>query len=260
MGRDRLLPLLDALGDLAEARSVTDLCTAVLTGVRAAVPADSVVVTWLLPVPAVLADPPECIGRLEPRSVRDLPGRDRWPLTSPTGAGDGTPRRISEGYGRRPSDGHVSAQRLGPPEADRQLVVSVPVGARPGMCVVVTRSGVDFTEAEAALMDRFRRLLLAPAARVAALEGWRGGRPTDLDELTRRERDVLERVGRGCSDAQVGAQLAISTRTVHKHLEHIYAKLGVGNRTEAAALLFGQRPLEPTREPDERTGPAAASA
>lgn len=39
----------------------------------------------------------------------------------------------------------------------------------------------------------------------------------------------------GLSNAQIGAELFIAPGTVKKHLEHIYEKLAVGNRTQAAA-------------------------
>jgi DNA-binding CsgD family transcriptional regulator len=52
--------------------------------------------------------------------------------------------------------------------------------------------------------------------------------------LTRRETDVLAWVAQGRSNYAIGVLLGISEPTVKKHLEHIYAKLGVWNRTEAA--------------------------
>src|ERR1041385_1815110 len=51
--------------------------------------------------------------------------------------------------------------------------------------------------------------------------------------LTLREREVLEWLARGKSNSQIGAILGISAATVSKHLEHIYPKLGVENRTAA---------------------------
>lgn len=53
--------------------------------------------------------------------------------------------------------------------------------------------------------------------------------------LSRRETEVLTWVAQGRSNSAVGTILGISEPTVKKHLEHIYAKLGVWNRTEAAA-------------------------
>jgi DNA-binding CsgD family transcriptional regulator len=57
-------------------------------------------------------------------------------------------------------------------------------------------------------------------------------------ELTRREAQVLLWVARGKTDKEVGALLYVSPRTVKKHLEHVYEKLGVKSRTEAVALAL----------------------
>ena len=56
--------------------------------------------------------------------------------------------------------------------------------------------------------------------------------------LTPRESQVLEWVARGKSNADVGVILGISQKTVDKHLQHIFGKLGVETRTAAAAALF----------------------
>jgi DNA-binding CsgD family transcriptional regulator len=56
--------------------------------------------------------------------------------------------------------------------------------------------------------------------------------------LSRREAEVLAWVAEGKADAVIARILGISPRTVHKHLEHIYAKLGVEGRTAAAARAF----------------------
>jgi DNA-binding CsgD family transcriptional regulator/PAS domain-containing protein len=52
--------------------------------------------------------------------------------------------------------------------------------------------------------------------------------------LTAREREVLRWVAAGKTDRDIAAILAISPRTVHKHLQRIYEKLGVETRTAAA--------------------------
>ncbi|AQZ63391.1 unnamed protein product [[Actinomadura] parvosata subsp. kistnae] len=57
--------------------------------------------------------------------------------------------------------------------------------------------------------------------------------------LTSREHDVLWLVAHGHTSAQAAQVLRISARTVEKHLEHIYAKLGAASRTEAALRVFG---------------------
>lgn len=54
--------------------------------------------------------------------------------------------------------------------------------------------------------------------------------------LTARESEVLLWIARGKANKDIAAILGLSPRTVNKHLEQIYAKLGVENRSSAAAL------------------------
>jgi len=54
-------------------------------------------------------------------------------------------------------------------------------------------------------------------------------------KITRREADVLYWVSQGKTDWEIAQILSISERTVNKHLEQIYRKLGVNNRTSASA-------------------------
>jgi DNA-binding response OmpR family regulator/DNA-binding CsgD family transcriptional regulator len=54
--------------------------------------------------------------------------------------------------------------------------------------------------------------------------------------VTEREAEVLLWIARGKSNRDIAQILDLSPRTVNKHLEQIYAKLGVENRTAAAAL------------------------
>jgi DNA-binding NarL/FixJ family response regulator len=54
-----------------------------------------------------------------------------------------------------------------------------------------------------------------------------------LPNLTPREREVLQWLATGKMDTDIAALLEISPRTVQKHLEHIYVKLGVETRTAA---------------------------
>ena len=53
-------------------------------------------------------------------------------------------------------------------------------------------------------------------------------------ELTTQERKVLALVAEGRRNAKIANELCISTRTVENHLYHIFDKLNVSSRTEAA--------------------------
>jgi predicted ATPase/DNA-binding CsgD family transcriptional regulator len=59
--------------------------------------------------------------------------------------------------------------------------------------------------------------------------------------LTRRERDVLRLVVAGRTDQEIADELFISYRTVTTHVTNILNKLGVGSRTEAAAVAVRER-------------------
>jgi DNA-binding CsgD family transcriptional regulator len=58
-------------------------------------------------------------------------------------------------------------------------------------------------------------------------------------ELTRREIEVLSWVATGKTNAQIAEVLSIAPGTVKKHLDHIYEKLGVSSRTDAAVTAIG---------------------
>lgn len=57
-------------------------------------------------------------------------------------------------------------------------------------------------------------------------------------QLTPREREVLFWLARGKSNAEIGTILDIASSTVGKHLERIYAKLGVENRAAAISVVL----------------------
>jgi DNA-binding NarL/FixJ family response regulator len=58
--------------------------------------------------------------------------------------------------------------------------------------------------------------------------------PVAQDGLSIRERQVLDLLTSGCTNRQIAERLVISSSTVKVHVEHILAKLGVGDRTQAA--------------------------
>jgi DNA-binding NarL/FixJ family response regulator len=67
---------------------------------------------------------------------------------------------------------------------------------------------------------------------------------TAAQNLSRREQEVLELLAHGCSNKEIADRLSISIETVAWHLRHIYAKLHVRSRTQAALrfLSFQKEP------------------
>lgn len=63
-----------------------------------------------------------------------------------------------------------------------------------------------------------------------------------LDRLTDRERDVLRLIAEGMTNAQIADRLVIQESTVKFHLQNIFQKLNVTNRTEAAQLYYREKP------------------
>jgi DNA-binding CsgD family transcriptional regulator len=63
--------------------------------------------------------------------------------------------------------------------------------------------------------------------------------PEPATQLTRREREILAWVARGKTNHQIAAILYVSPGTIRKHLDNIYAKLDVPNRTAAVRRAYG---------------------
>ena len=66
------------------------------------------------------------------------------------------------------------------------------------------------------------------------------GEPAMRDRgLTAREAQIFARLAGGATSQAVGQELGISVRTVEKHVQNIYARLGARNRAEAISVLLG---------------------
>jgi DNA-binding CsgD family transcriptional regulator len=73
--------------------------------------------------------------------------------------------------------------------------------------------------------------------------------PTSAHGLTRREAEVFHWLAAGKSNRDIGTILAISPRTVEKHLERIFQYLGVETRTAAAAEFYRLSQDPPSSSP-----------
>ena len=107
-------------------------------------------------------------------------------------------------------------------------------------CALRGRAG-----ASRARRSRWTRSAAADAARAAVGDGALGARrarrsrtrarPPSASLLTAREREVLHLLAQGRSNDAIASELVVSVRTVERHVENIYGKIGVSGRSARAA-------------------------
>ncbi len=139
---------------------------------------------------------------------------------------------------------------------DHAAALPLHVDARLLVSFVFNRVGRDFSDRERALLELVRPHLSTLYRQSCALEQAQrelaaGGAPDAstaglssdaMAALTAREREVLGWVAAGKTNAQIAQILGAQPRTVAKHLERVYEKLGVETRTAAAMRIVTTRP------------------
>ncbi|WP_328388434.1 helix-turn-helix transcriptional regulator [Streptomyces sp. NBC_00400] len=235
-GLRRILAVVDLLIDAVDEDTLVPALLPLLLG---AVPGDSII--WS--PRAGSADRPLTLpaGLLTP-DIREAFARESAAdsLVTHTTLGPGTPMRRSTL--QTPGAFHALAAYADvyrPLNAEQQLAMSFPAGYAAGVprkvCVAISRSGSDFSDDDVAAAALLRTRLSRVLNRLAP--------PTPAPSpVTRRESAVLTLLARGLTNQQIARRLAISPRTVDKHLEHAYAKLQVGGRVEAANAWLTRGP------------------
>ena len=92
---------------------------------------------------------------------------------------------------------------------------------------------------------------LDPAVTARVLDVYREGAPSPaevqvhIEQLTEREIEVLRLIGRGATNAEIGADLFISEGTVKSHIGHIFTKLDLRDRAAAVVFAFDHGLVSP---------------
>ena len=101
----------------------------------------------------------------------------------------------------------------------------------------------DFTDRDRAVLDELAPQLTKLHRRAVShrpAEGRAGG----YEQADPAERQVLRLVAAGLSNAEIAVALFLAPGTVRKHLDNIYAKLGVHNRAAAVGAYWPSSELE----------------
>jgi DNA-binding CsgD family transcriptional regulator len=257
MRADRYEALLDFLLAAVADEGTTPFPVTVLAGLRRVVPCDAVSYReWSAREQlefSLAADDPESISlvwRAYPQVKKDDP--------LPGGEPHGSPLPRSEWLGQTLaisdfiSDREFRRRRLyaevcKPLGVRAVMKVFLPTGGPTGASFVLDTSRSRFTDTDRLTLQRLvpplvqlRRNAHARRTYPALIESTTAARMRLL-RLTPRERVVLARAAAGETNAAIAAALFVSPGTVRKHLEHIYDKLEVRTRTEAAAIYFQER-------------------
>ncbi|MEV6415082.1 helix-turn-helix transcriptional regulator [Kribbella sp. NPDC051718] len=135
-------------------------------------------------------------------------------------------------------DRRLAIDFLRPVEGDQQLSLPYVLGPTEHLAFVLARGRRDFSDDDLLVARRLQPALVAlhRQSRAFASAGRSAARTAEDAGLTGREFAVLRLLADGHTAHGIARRLVMSERTVHKHLEHIYPKLGVHDRLTAVRV------------------------
>lgn len=143
--------------------------------------------------------------------------------------------RVRDAVGRAEFH-HLDLRRIIPRAipAKYRLACAVAPSEQLVVGIAFHRVEVPFAEADRAVLALLRAPMTSALHRAQARHEATASHAAGLD-LSARERQVIDLVAAGRTNAAIAHVLAVSPRTVEKHLEHIYRKLRVADRAAAVA-------------------------
>jgi DNA-binding NarL/FixJ family response regulator len=133
-------------------------------------------------------------------------------------------------------------------DAAEDVIAVIRAGARG--YVTKTISGVDLADAvrrvhdgDAVFSPRLAGFVLDAFAGAPPAPPTSGGRDADLDQLTPREREVLQHIARGYMYKEIAQRLGISAKTVEAHVSAVLRKLQLSSRHELSRWAVERRML-----------------
>jgi len=118
-----------------------------------------------------------------------------------------------------------------------------PIRSADGRVIGAIRIGFDITKRKLLEDHRTRHVealerTLSGITEASAVRGPQSGASESLGDLSNREIQVLRLLAKGLSNSEIAGILNISPHTVKSHVVHIFRKLGVSSRTDAAVTAL----------------------
>lgn len=242
--------LLDLVGDVCGLLDIDELRHGLLDALHRALPSEYVSLNDIGPGPR------EVVALMKPDATPEL--LEAWVRNAQENPLLRYYQRTQDGRAMRFSDvcttEHLHALALyrevyEPMGVEHQMAFTLPAGPRRVLAIALSRSGENYSDAERDLADRARPFLIQAYLNAIAFQGARAAAGSSPDAtlllesllaagLTQREAQSLRLVALGRSNHHVAEALGISHRTVGKHLERGFRKLGVSDRSSAAARVW----------------------
>ncbi len=244
--------MLDLVGDVCGLLELEELRDGLLDVLHRALPARYVSLNDIGPAAG------EVIALMRPESP-DPAAFARWSehahenplLKHYVGTQDGRAMRFSDVISQQ--ELHQTAlyrEVYEPLGVEHQLAFTLPAGRQRVLAIALSRGERDFSDEERDFAERARPFLIQAYLNAIAYESVSlRKQPAEVSRtplmeslcaagLTPREAESLRLVALGRSNQHVASALGISHRTVGKHLERGFRKLGVGDRSSAAARVW----------------------